>query len=687
MKLQHSPSDGINRRPGLDPMRDPARDRMAPERVPGRATRSQHEGEDNETAARPEMAPTSALGSLAAGGVAGASSPLPHLDRIRAAFGSHDVSRIRVATDSTATKAARGLGARAYAYGEAIAAPGAMDLRTAAHEAAHVVQQRAGAVPGGDGSQPGDASETEADAVADAVVRGSSAAAMLDAMHARGGGARAMVQRIVDAHHPEDCPTFEVWMAQFRDLPTFQPADAATTEHGDPNGFPSFGDAAAPRAGDDQHRDPSPTAVHGAVAPAAGDRFIDHPTDAWVRANLPAELHDTAYQLPTDCADIAAILRHVWLVAHARTERYVLRMRRGSRRITLGVGLGGSAHARQARLRGEIAGGRNSHGVSSASARGMVMQYRDASGAPLLTATALAPRIHPGDMVVWEHRYVAGNRPYGGHVQTVQSVTRDGSGNVTQVHFVAGNQPLGPDDADAIRGRNPEETGARGMSVEALRNAPGRRLELQQESMNGAGAGPEPLRWGWSGDVGHDGSAGYTVAIAVGPASAVAAPRHAGAPVRIADWVARLTAARDAATLEATLEAALQEARAAIEGAAAGVVAVAPADLQALGAAASAGVTRVTAARHAHHGAPLVTAPALRARLRATVDALAPEAGSAMDGEVHGAGPSGTSSRNPRANAVRAAFAPVRDALVESVTTVSTRDASDDETAAASTNG
>jgi Domain of unknown function (DUF4157) len=51
------------------------------------------------------------------------------------------------------------MGATAYATGDRIAFAGAPDLHTTAHEAAHVVQQRAGvSLPGGVG-QAGDAYE------------------------------------------------------------------------------------------------------------------------------------------------------------------------------------------------------------------------------------------------------------------------------------------------------------------------------------------------------------------------------------------------------------------------------------------------------------------------------------------------------------------------------------------------
>jgi hypothetical protein len=611
--------------------------------------------------AAPELA--APIAQLAAGAAAGADAPLPHLEQIAAAFGDHDVARIRVATGGTAAAAARALGAHAFAFGETIAAAGPLDLRAAAHEAAHVVQQRAGlALPGGM-STPGDASEREADAVADAVARGASAAPILDGIRARGGGtARASVQRIIDVMHPEDCPTFELWMAQFRDLPTFGATDGEATSAGPGRGHRVLGER-APRAGDDPRVDASPDAPHGTHAPTAGDRFIDHPTDAWVVANLPAELRVTAYQLPTDCADVAAILRHVWLTAHGRSERYTLRVRGGTRRITLGAGLGRTVGARRAALRGEIAGGRGGRGLSSASAAALVMQYRDASGAPVLGWDGLARRLHPGDIVVWEHREVRDDRAYGGHVQTVAAVERDPSGAVTAVRFVAGNQPLGEREARAIRDRNPEEASDPDMRESALRNAPGRRLELQSAAnLAAVGAGPEPARWGWRHTGRRAGIDAYTVAIAVGPPSAVAAPRRAGAAVRTADWLPRLAAVRDAHALEATLEAALQEARAAIEGG----DPVAAADLRALGEAAAAAADRV--ARHARpprRGGAGATpsAAALRARLAAVTEALAPEPGSAIDAALHGAGPSGAHARGPSDAAVRAAFAPVRAAL------------------------
>jgi hypothetical protein len=117
---------------------------------------------------------------VAAAGVAGSGGALPHRDRIQDAFGHHDVSRVQAHIGGPAAEAGRAMGAAAYATGDRVAFAGAPDLHTAAHEAAHVVQQRAGvSLPAGVG-QAGDAYEQHADAVADHVVRGESAAGLLD---------------------------------------------------------------------------------------------------------------------------------------------------------------------------------------------------------------------------------------------------------------------------------------------------------------------------------------------------------------------------------------------------------------------------------------------------------------------------------------------------------------------------
>jgi hypothetical protein len=124
----------------------------------------------------------------AARGVQGAGGKLPHLEQIQASFGRHDVGGVRAFVGGEAATAARSIGARAYAMGDAVAFAGAPDVRQAAHEAAHVVQQRGGVQLDGGVGAAGDPYERHADDVADKVVRGQSAESMLSLFGNRGGG-------------------------------------------------------------------------------------------------------------------------------------------------------------------------------------------------------------------------------------------------------------------------------------------------------------------------------------------------------------------------------------------------------------------------------------------------------------------------------------------------------------------
>lgn len=126
----------------------------------------------------------------AARGVSGAGGALPHLDRIQSSFGpGHDVSSVSAHVGGAAAQASESIGAVAYATGNNVAFKSAPSLHTAAHEAAHVIQQRHGvSLPGGVGSV-GDSYERNADAVADRVVSGKSAA---DLLPGAGGGASAL---------------------------------------------------------------------------------------------------------------------------------------------------------------------------------------------------------------------------------------------------------------------------------------------------------------------------------------------------------------------------------------------------------------------------------------------------------------------------------------------------------------
>ena len=120
-----------------------------------------------------------AVHAAAAEGLTDAATALPHLDVIQRAFG-HDITGLRAHVGGAAASGAAAIGADAYASGDHVAFAKAPDLHTAAHEAAHAIQQRGGvSLHDGIGAD-GDSYERHADMVADAVVRGESVEALLD---------------------------------------------------------------------------------------------------------------------------------------------------------------------------------------------------------------------------------------------------------------------------------------------------------------------------------------------------------------------------------------------------------------------------------------------------------------------------------------------------------------------------
>ncbi|HVV81640.1 MAG TPA: DUF4157 domain-containing protein, partial [Kofleriaceae bacterium] len=135
--------------------------------------------------------------AAAATGISGSAGRLPHFDAIQRSFGRHDVSGIAAHTDGAAARGAQAMGAEAFATGDHVAFAGAPSLHTAAHEAAHVVQQRAGVHLKGGVGEVGDAHEQHADAVADLVVRGESAEGLLDHYAGAGAAAASPVQQLV----------------------------------------------------------------------------------------------------------------------------------------------------------------------------------------------------------------------------------------------------------------------------------------------------------------------------------------------------------------------------------------------------------------------------------------------------------------------------------------------------------
>jgi hypothetical protein len=125
-----------------------------------------------------------AIRDAARDGTRGAGGPLPHGEAIQRSFGRHDISRVRTHADGAAAAAATRMKAGAFTVGEHLAFAGPPGLRLAAHEAAHAVQQRAGARPDGGVGRDGDVFERLADAVAERVVRGASSEALLDKLAA-----------------------------------------------------------------------------------------------------------------------------------------------------------------------------------------------------------------------------------------------------------------------------------------------------------------------------------------------------------------------------------------------------------------------------------------------------------------------------------------------------------------------
>jgi hypothetical protein len=119
--------------------------------------------------------------AVAQRGVAQTGSALPFAAELQERFGHHNLDGVKAHLGGAAADAASTIGAKAYAIGDDIAFAEQPDLYLAAHEAAHVVQQRAGLRPSSGVGERGDALEQQADAVAAAVVRGASAEAILDA--------------------------------------------------------------------------------------------------------------------------------------------------------------------------------------------------------------------------------------------------------------------------------------------------------------------------------------------------------------------------------------------------------------------------------------------------------------------------------------------------------------------------
>ena len=126
------------------------------------------------------MQRNAAIHESARQGTSGAGTALPYLDQIQRSFGRHDVRQVQAHLGAEASSAAQKMGANAFTTGNHVAFRGAPDLSLAAHEAAHVVQQRGGVQLSGGVGEAGDTYEQHADRVAALVVQGRSSEALLD---------------------------------------------------------------------------------------------------------------------------------------------------------------------------------------------------------------------------------------------------------------------------------------------------------------------------------------------------------------------------------------------------------------------------------------------------------------------------------------------------------------------------
>lgn len=456
-----------------------------------------------------------------------------------------DLSGARVHTGSESNQAAQALSAHAYTSGADIHfAPQQYQPQTRegqhllAHELAHVAQQsRAGSAATQARlsiSEPGDAAEVEADAIADRALGDGAPLAAQE----RPASGRAIQRRAAgDLRDPRVFPTYEEFLMAFQELSTFTARDTPGAHQ---TGFAVLGDRAADDSSPDSHE-------HGVTRrnTREGEQYINHPRADWIAEHLPPELRLVVYQMPADCADVAVMLRHVWLHAHGRTERF------GS--WTIGVGAGSTEEQRARSLTRLIR-----DQVYSGSVAAIVSGAYNGGGGRARSFAELEPLLHPGDVLVWEHHDAAGRRS-GGHTQTIQSIQRSDPRHIDSIQVLQGNQPVFQDQADDIRAEEARQ-GQRQVDAGTLRDLPGRRIE--RSDLSGSYLQDQGGVWSWPDE-------GPTTLIAAGPPSGVQrpAPRRQADGTRrsVSDWSGALSRA-SAEGLTATFESAMIEARTGLEG-------------------------------------------------------------------------------------------------------------------------
>ena len=155
------------------------RQSTGPHKAPDEIRSSHHAPFQVQRHAMGDAAPDE-IHSAASQGIRTPWKPLPYLNEIQESFGRHDISGIRYHGGPAASQSARNMNASAYATGRHIVSDGPIDKHTAAHEAAHVVQQQTGVRLKDNADRPDDKHEQAADAAGDAFIRGESAESTLD---------------------------------------------------------------------------------------------------------------------------------------------------------------------------------------------------------------------------------------------------------------------------------------------------------------------------------------------------------------------------------------------------------------------------------------------------------------------------------------------------------------------------
>lgn len=146
--------------------------------------------------------------AIAERGIQGSSVPVPHREILERSFSPEDLADVNVHVGGPAAEASKDLGAHAYSYGDHIAFASEPSVDLLAHELTHTRQQRGGVARKGIDGGVSDSHERQADAVAETVARGESAAGLLASIPRGGGRSSAnTVQRKSSAEPAAAPPT------------------------------------------------------------------------------------------------------------------------------------------------------------------------------------------------------------------------------------------------------------------------------------------------------------------------------------------------------------------------------------------------------------------------------------------------------------------------------------------------